>query len=374
MRIPYCKFIFVMGLTFLAVTLSSAGDRIWLKDFKVNGKPVKMVFDSNSDGIILTSGAVKRLGLKIVDPPTNGLPAFTDTYAVDFEGSAFRTDFAVIDVPQYAASDFDGILGWWALHSSTFRLDGEDRRLAFLWHVPRETKNWTKFVIVTNDGTLGLEVKHSDGTKGVITVDTGAWYGIGLSRRLWRQWREAHPNSPLTLQATIGPSGLAVDEEAFADKIEMGPLWVTDVPVLQLDTNDITAPAHDNQDCVLGLAALGRLDFVVDGPHNAAYLRARTSRPRPYSYNHLGAVFTATMDHRDEFLAWVIPESPAYEAGIRNGDILLQVDGIHATTWSETWLHKFELPAETRLRFLLQRNGTNFETVATLRNILQPDD
>jgi membrane-associated protease RseP (regulator of RpoE activity) len=178
----------------------------------------------------------------------------------------------------------------------------------------------------------------------------------------------------LTLQATIGPSGLAVDEEAFADKIEMGSLWVTDVPVLQLDTNDITAPAHDNQDYVLGLAALSRLDFVFDGPHNAAYLRARTSRPPTYTYNHLGAVFTPTMYHRDEFLAWVIPGSPAYDAGIRNGDILLQVDGIRITTWSETWLHKFELPAGTKLHFSLQRNGTNFEAVATLRNILQPND
>jgi hypothetical protein len=371
MRIPFRTSILVICLTFLAVTFSSATDRILLKDFKISGKPVKMLFDSGSDGIMLTSDAVKRLGLKIVNPSTNGAPAFTDTYAVDFEGSAFRTDFAVIDVPQYAASDFDGILGWWALHSSIFRLYGEARRLAFLWHVPRETKNWTKFMIVTNDGTLGLEVKRSDGTKGVITVDTGAPYGIGLSPGLWRQWRKAHPNSPVTLQASVTPSGLAVDEEAFADKIGIGPLSLTDVPILQMDTNNITAPAHDNQDYVLGLAALSRLDLIVDGPRNVAYLRAKTTSPAPYTYNRLGAVFTATVDHRNELCAWVTSGSPAAEAGIRNDDILLQVDGIRATAWSEVWLSKFELPAGTKLHFLLRRNGTNFETVATLRNILQ---
>ncbi|HEY1789617.1 MAG TPA: hypothetical protein VGJ73_15775, partial [Verrucomicrobiae bacterium] len=196
---------------------------------------------------------------------------------------------------------------------------------------------------------------------------------IGLSPGLWRQWREAHPNSPLTLQASVGPGGLAVDEEAFADKIKMGPFSLTDVPILQLDTNNITAPAHDNQDYVLGLAALSRMDFVVDGPHNTAYLCARKSRPGPYPYNHLGAVFAATMDHRDECCAWTTLGSPACEAGIHNGDVLLQVDGIHATAWSEIWLSKFELPAGTKLHFLLQRNGTNFETVATLRNILQPN-
>src|ERR1700734_1595934 len=114
MRIRFrtCTLALVMCLTCLSVTFGSATDRIWLKDFKINGKPVKMIFDSGSDGIILTSDAVKRLGLRIVHPPTNGMPAFTDSYAVDFDGSAFHTDFAVINVPQYAASDFDGILGW----------------------------------------------------------------------------------------------------------------------------------------------------------------------------------------------------------------------------------------------------------------------
>jgi hypothetical protein len=364
-----------MSLALLAVTLGFADDRIWMKSVKVNGRPVRMLFDSNADGITLTSDAVKRLGLKVVGPPTNGLLGYTAVYPVDLEGSRFQTYFAILNLPEYAESDFDAILGWWTVHSSILKIDGGSRRITFLSHVPREAKESTRFLVMTNSGVLDLEVPHSDGTKGIITVDTGAWFGIGLSPRLWRQWKEAHPSSSVTLRTCLGVNGgVAVDEEAFADRFDIGSLGVTDVPVLELDTNGITTPYRDNQDGVLGLAALSRLDFVFDGTQNVAYLRAKTSRPAPYCYNRLGAVFVPTPEQVRQAVAWVTVGSPAYKAGIRNRDILLQVDGIHATTWSEAWLSKFELPAGTKLHFLLQRNGTNFETVATLREILKPNN
>lgn len=365
--------ILVLSLVLLSVALSFADDRIWLKNVKVNGRPVRMLFDSDADGIMLTSDAINRLGLKVVDPPTNGLPAYTAVYTVDLDGYSFQTYFSVLNLPEYAASEFDGILGWWIFHSSTLRIDGESRRITFFWHAPRGARKWTSFLVMTNSGVLDLEVPHSDGTKGIVTVDTGDPRGVELSPRLWRQWKKAHPHVPMTLRASVGLNDFAIVEEAFADKIDVGPTRITDVPVLELDTNDdITITRRGNQDGILGLAALSRLDFVVDGPHNVAYLRAKTSRPAPYTYNRLGAVFVATTEHPHEGVAWVIAGSPAYDAGIRDGDILLQVDGIRPRGLSSDWLSKFELPAGTKLHFTLQRNGTNFETVATLRDILKP--
>ncbi|HEY1789615.1 MAG TPA: hypothetical protein VGJ73_15765 [Verrucomicrobiae bacterium] len=40
--------------------------------------------------------------------------------------------------------------------------------------------------------------------------------------------------------------------------------------------------------------------------------------------------------------------------------------------WTTNWEDQFELPAGTKLQFTLRRKGTNFDTVATLREIFKP--
>ena len=124
----------------------------------------------------------------------------------------------------------------------------------------------------------------------------------------------------------------------------------------------------------IGLAALKRLELVVDPSHSVAYWKQRKSTDsyRYYSYNRLAAVFRSTAKDPNEPVARVLKGGPAYAAGVRDGDVLLQVDGIPVTSWNESWLSRFELPAGTSLKLTLKRDGKSFQTTATLREILQP--
>jgi C-terminal processing protease CtpA/Prc len=79
-----------------------------------------------------------------------------------------------------------------------------------------------------------------------------------------------------------------------------------------------------------------------------------------------------------DLVARVIDGTPAYEAGIRNGDVLLKVGDLDATKWrtdpkvlplSRFW----ESPPGTRLEFTLKRGTTTFKKTAVLRQILSPD-
>jgi S1-C subfamily serine protease len=122
----------------------------------------------------------------------------------------------------------------------------------------------------------------------------------------------------------------------------------------------------------LGLAALKRLDFIVDGNNDLAYLRAKKTPPPVYLHNRLGAIFAATTLQTNQAVARVVIGSPAYEAGVRDGDVLLQVDEIVVTGWSDSWRSRFYMPAGTKLKLTLKRDGKIFNTTATLREILQP--
>jgi S1-C subfamily serine protease len=58
--------------------------------------------------------------------------------------------------------------------------------------------------------------------------------------------------------------------------------------------------------------------------------------------------------------------------GVRNGDVLLQVDEVRLTSWSQSWLNHFGLKAGAKLKLTLDRDGKTFKTTATLREILAP--
>jgi predicted metalloprotease with PDZ domain len=67
-------------------------------------------------------------------------------------------------------------------------------------------------------------------------------------------------------------------------------------------------------------------------------------------------------------VAQVADGSPAYEAGVRNGDVLV------------AWLTRFKHdqdpetdPAGTRLVITLKRGSETFKTTAILRNIVAPE-
>ena|SRR5688572_2963428 len=121
-----------------------------------------------------------------------------------------------------------------------------------------------------------------------------------------------------------------------------------------------------------GLAALKRLDLVVDGKNGFAYLRAKTTRPPAYPHNRLGAVFVPTATQTNQAVARVVEGGPADEAGVRNGDILLQMDDVPVTSWSAKWLDRLQKPAGSKMKLTLKRDEESFQTTVTLREIVYP--
>ena len=320
-----------LGVAILSATLASANDdRIWLKNTEIDGKPVRMFFDSGSSGLCLTSQAVKRLGLKIVVPSTNSFGETAD-YSADFDGQLFRSKFDVIDIP-LLIPDFDGVMGWGPMRSNIFRIDAAAQKLAFLSEAPAGVKLWTRLLIDTNAIALDLEIPAERRGQNIISIDTGDLCGLALTTREWKRWKKAHPRAPITLEAISTVDGIYVSEESWADQIQIGPLTLYDLPIME--GNPSTVKQRGSERDVLGLAALRRLDLVVDGIHGVAYLRAKQIPASPYPYNRLGAVFVPAAKDSNHFVARVLTGTPAYDAGIRNGDILLKVEGQSVSDWT----------------------------------------
>jgi len=376
----------VCGLSFPRLQNYEAGMDAAGKRFVVhatiNGKPATLALDTGAEGLVLFKPAAERLGLKLSGIPSdlgrqNGKFPVLETMPYDVtlfnttgKLSLFVADFSV-------RMDVDGIAGWPLFKNSTFQIDAAGRVVKSLPEVPQDARQWTKLRVRRASNVLCLEIPGTH-ENGVILIDTGSYGGVSLNAQRWRAWTNANPDRPKTLAVYyMGGSGVIVGEESWAEKFSMDALTLNDVPIQAASPSDVaTGSTHSPYQATLGLTALQRLDFIVDGKAGIAYVRPRTGPFPPYPYNRAGAVFAPRDPGRDksnELVARVLEGGPAYEAGIRNGDTVIKLGEQWATNWTEGPTSASSTrPAGSKLELVLKRGEKTFNSVVVLRDLFPP--
>lgn len=302
------RFLLAIILLFVCVFGVRAEDeRIWCSDVKVNGQPVRIIFDTGSDlPIVLFSTTAERLGLKVLPPDLSGhlkpgevRVRLTEECRLDIGTTNLKTAVSVVELPSYLRG-LDGIFGWPLIRQNILQIDAMKDTVEFLQNAPSDPA-WIKIGLLTNSDYLDLEIPDKNGTKTILSVDTGSPEGLKLAPPIWRNWKAAHTNSPFTLSAYFTQAlGLVIKEESWAKEISLGPLTLTDVPIMEADSADITLGSlpDTRYEATFGLAALKRLDIIIDGKRGVAYLQFKKTAPLPYEHNRLGAVFVPRFAER----------------------------------------------------------------------------
>jgi hypothetical protein len=365
------------------VVLGQADERLWV-DARINGQKARLIFDTGADRLLLFRKGADRLRLRITNAQAGLLPppgavvlGATEPCDVSVLGSALKTSLGVVEIPSYVDMQADGVFGWGPVQKSVLRIDAISSEVDFLEDAPKQASAWTKLRVRTDSGYLSLEIPHENDSTGVVLVDTGFTGGVAVPPQTWKTWKAAHSDEPTTLDSYFMPgAGLVAKEETWAHAINLGPLVLTEVPLTEANQAQ-EALGSVGYEASLGLAALKRLDFIVDGKGGVAYLRLKTTPPPPYEHNRLGAVFVPADSHNDNLVAKVTSGSPAHEAGICNGDVLLKIGKLDATKWrsdpailplSRFWMK----PADTKLDLTLERANGTFKATVLLREILTP--
>jgi PDZ domain len=231
----------------------------------------------------------------------------------------------------------------------------------------------------TSSAILAMEITNSHGEKEVIVVDTGDQSGISLNSREWREWTATHTNRLKTLTAYYTPgAGLQVREEVWAKEISFGRLILTDVSIHEASVDQVAIGSAKCR-ASFGLAALKRLDLIVDGKKGVAYLKPKKTPAGSYQHNRIGAVFVpADLEKSDDLIAQVLDGSPAFEAGIRNGDVLLRIEKYDITRWRTSSEgispnQTFESAAGSKVNLTLKRGVKEYQTTVVLRDLIGPN-
>ena len=377
------KFALLISIMWLWSTTARADERIWL-DARINNQPVRLIFDTGAEGLILFAPTAERLGLKVVAPPPEIIPGAgkvvtgtTEDCTLSIQSMGATVRFQVVNSPSYLRWDVDGVVGWDAIYRGIFCIDALAKSVVILPAVPAEITSWLRFPVATNS-IFALEIPHGSSPATSLFIDTGSSGGVALGPEEWRKWSAANINEQTTLQAYFMPgAGLVVTKEMWAGELAFGPLRLTEVPVVEANSAQVALGGRQYE-ASLGLAALKRLDLIIDGRQGVAYVRPKTSRPVPYPHNRLGAVFVPRDGHGNDLVACVAEGGPAWNAGIRSGDLLLKIGALDVGKWqtdpvilplSRFWAR----PPGTRFELSIRRGDTIMKFPVLLQQILPPE-
>lgn len=376
----------IIALLLCAQTvLVKAEDRIRLP-VAINGKEEAFIFDTGFGGTFgLYRSATERIGLKITPPPEHiqarpgrVLLGQTEACAVTLLSRTESVPLMVLDTPSGVQADEAGLVGWPVLSREIvrFRPVGNVEQVTIETALPRDLAGWLKVRVIRRQ-ILTLEIPAADGTPVRVNIDTGASSGVALQPERFRAWRSQNAGGPATLEAFWQPaSGLMVREEVWAGELNLGRMLLHNVPVDEGTADEFQGGPPD-MTAVVGMAALRRMDLVVDGRNDVAYVRPSQTSTATYNHNRMGAVFVPRDIQSLDLVATVVPHSPAEQAGVRAGDVLLKIDSLNVTAWqtqpgimplSRFWAR----PPGTRLMLTLKRNNQTIVIPVILRDILGP--
>lgn len=171
------------------------------------------------------------------------------------------------------------------------------------------------------------------------------------------------------LPVTLGFNIQRAETRGFVGRllqIDIGGFIVNDVLA------GFVAPEHSGHafhEAVIGLNLLSRFNLVFDYHQQRLFIKPNHNFKKPFEYNMTGftTVRTAEGTHA---VKEVIASSPAADAGLQEGDIIVDINGRNIADYDYFELQLIFIRNGTKLNLLIDRNGRQKEISLTLHRII----
>jgi predicted aspartyl protease len=355
---------------------------------RIDGHELKLLVDTGFGlELLLTEEASAKLGLELKPSDLERIVGTADVeiqpQGADADATTLTVTAIVYDLPGEAV--FDGVVGWKLLRHAVWEFDYPGKRHAFHAKVPDDVReDWVSYAMDAKHvgGNVAMTVPVNGFDRKVV-VDTGASVGLALSPSLWRKWLMEHQPKWVTVDAGMSPgtdglihvTPVAVDDDARIGDFALGKVAVAKtVFEINIGGDRLDLPY------VIGTEALRHRRVFFDGPGQRVYFgplgKANDELP---VINRAQATFSPTQVESGLMMAYVLEGGIAHRAGLRDGDRLLEIDGVDKREWYKGKIDKtnrnaFAAAPGTRVTMLVLRDGEEVEIELTLGRSPLDDD
>lgn len=237
-------------------------------------------------------------------------------------------DVPVIVLPHNPGfpEDVDGVVGAELFERFAVRVDADRRRVELFdtaWTPPAGSASIP--IRVDRKVFVDARVAVEDGDP--VPVDLAVDLGAGHS--LWLNQRDERIRPPAHAIATTLGRGLSGDLHGQIGRVrrfELGPFAFEDVTAIFPDREQQNPGGADFRDGFVGAEILTRFRVTFDYAHQRMVLEPGARIAEPFDHDMSGLALDPQSRDRAAILV-VVHGSPADEAGLRVGDVLVAIDG-----------------------------------------------
>jgi hypothetical protein len=352
------------GPSGLRIPFELVGNLVCLK-VRVNGsEPLSFVLDTGASATVLDSDQADRLGLQLEKYPFTiaGAPAdlrrarglslsLPDLDLVDQTVAVYHLD---ADQLIHSGRHLDGLLGYTFFSQFVVEIDYVARRIilydpkTFQYTGPGEsipiTVSRVPFVHVkiTTSGT--------DTTERLVMIDSGSHSSLNYVAEQFPSGTIEQDVLDLTDQVTKPAQATF----ARAKSLQLGRFTVNN-PVVGLTHSFAIPGLPSSMNGLIGGGILRRFKVTFDYSQNRMILEANKHFGDPLEFDMSGAFLISDLPNSSGFKVFsVMPKTPASEAGLREGDVIVAINAEPA--------EKFEL-AKVQYDLFVQKGRTYRLTV-----------
>ena len=313
----------------LTLNLKTLGEHVAVEG-TVNGQPLRLILDTGAGTNVLTPDAARRLGLTLTNADFQVKGAGSELMTVKqarlpeirFGGAKLRNLTAVV-VPLPAALECDGLLGYPLFNAFVTTFDYGARKVTFA--PPGTRPSGTPVPLRLSESNVPEIEASVDGIRGWFRLDTGAGDSLMLYAPFVarNKLREKYPNRLETVVGR-GVGGLLRGDIARMESFTLGGYTIEKLPVdlsRQMGGAFFDTSAAGN----VGSSLLKRFVVSFDYQGGRLFLTRGPLFRAPFELNRSGL----SLDFEDGKVSVVavVPKSPGAEAGLKEGDLVVALDG-----------------------------------------------
>jgi hypothetical protein len=306
---------------------------------RLNGQgPFHLILDTGAAGFSIADAAAQKLRLKVKDAGTGqgvgekevraGQAHIESVQIGDLRFENVETEvlagYDAINV--FGRKPVDGVVGLAVFEQVVAKHDYIRKTMTFT--LPDRFSYRGAGVVVPFERPRQIPVVEAelDGVHGKFGIDTGARSSLLLYGPFTEQnhLREKY-DARLEGVTGWGIGGPVRSLLARAKELKIGDVVVHDL-VIRLSTQKAGATTSSAMAGLIGPDVLAQFDLTVDYPHSRIIFEKNQQYGQRDSYDRAG--LWMGQDGQNFSVIDVIPGGPAAEAGIRQGDTILAIDGV----------------------------------------------